>query len=558
MACGKHGVMLELMAQYAYDPSSPNRIYFSIGSAVTAIALVLAFNQLIRPITKFRLATGFFSLTIAYVLFIIAILLVFVAAILPFIPGKAPPLIGYPVFWEVVAGILFIFTAFIFLLRINRKAKFNKRNYKRYFDFCTSIIARGNERDLRELADEIFDSINEIIKSCKKFDSWDAHFARKDGMKYEISEYTRYALTLLDIWSDEKFCQLIVCHVPGTAVKIFSQIGEQKLYDSGGYSLINQLIRQASSNRNSILYREEDFYGLGHLKTFTNVVFGNYDLVESHFRPLQAWSYWSDEKAQPWQIEKYAKVLNVSTQANITSGWGRGHPSALYCGFGALAGIAMSQSIKLDKLSDDDVYDSLALQNLNKIEFGLKETIKIIVKHENDIPIHEVNEESYDEFRDFSVYGAIASGIFKFYEGLSIVRSHDGAIRMMAVGLWLDVYPVSKSQESKAIIETQKRLNIHLFKKVEENLEHFWYPALTRLLINLIVLEVLEPDAEKRGEVLFKNRFFGLLRKHYEKAVSKDPEKAKDMLPKNVQYDGEKGQLIKTHSPGSMSILDLR
>lgn len=483
---------------------------------------------------------------------------VFIAAILPFIPGKALPFLGYPVFWEVSAGVLFGFTAFAFLWRINKRAKFNSKNYKRYFNFCTSLIAGGNERDLRELADEIFNSVEDAIKACKKYNSLDAHFAKKKDKKYEISEYTRYALTLLDIWSDATFCRLMVCNVPGTAVEIFHQINEQQLYNSGGYSLVNQLVRQASINESSILYREEDFYGLGHFKTFTKIVFGNYELIESQFRPLQAWSHWRDENVQPWNVEKYAKVLNIATEANITSGWGRGHPSGLFSGFKELEGIAMSQSIKLDKLSDNEVYDSLAFRNLQKIEWGLKEAVRMLVKHEKDIPDEEVREDSYDEFRDFSVYGAAACGIFDFYEKLSMARSKDEAVRMVAISLWMDVYPVSKSLESKAHIELQKRLNIHLFKKVLQNLENLWYPAVTRLLINLIGFDKPKPDTEKRGEIMFRKQFFALLQKHYEKAFRIDSEKAKDMLPENVRYDGEKGQLIKTHLSGAMSILDLR
>ena len=39
-------MMWELIGQSSYDPASPNRIYFSIGSAVMAVTLILAFNQL--------------------------------------------------------------------------------------------------------------------------------------------------------------------------------------------------------------------------------------------------------------------------------------------------------------------------------------------------------------------------------------------------------------------------------------------------------------------------------------------------------------------------------
>jgi len=79
-------MMWEFIGQSSYDPASPNRIYFSIGSAIATIALLLAFSQLISPIVKFRLSMSVFKPLVACVLFFIAILFVFVAAILPFIP----------------------------------------------------------------------------------------------------------------------------------------------------------------------------------------------------------------------------------------------------------------------------------------------------------------------------------------------------------------------------------------------------------------------------------------------------------------------------------------
>ena len=551
-------MIYELIGQSSYDPASPNRIYFSIGSAIAAIALFLAFTQLIRPIVKFRLATGIFRQNVAYVLFLIAIVFVFVAAILPFIPRPALPLLGYPVFWEIAAGILFATGSIGLLWKINRRAKFNSRNYKHFLKWCTSLIAKGNEYDLRELADEIFDSIKTIVKACKKYDSNNAHFAKKDGKQYEISEYTEYALTLLDIWSDEKFCQLMICYVPRTANEIFSQITKQRLYYSGGHALVGQLVRQAFINKTSILYREEDYFGLGHFKIFTNTVFGNCELIESNLNPLRAWGLLKCENLEPWKIEKYCEVLNVATQAHIVSGWHRGYRIGLAGGFDNLtgmAGIVWSQAYELDSLPDEHISKYLPWKNLHAIVFGLEEAVDILQKHEVNIPEYKLNEANYDKFRDDSIYGVIAYAIFNFFQNLSVSRSKDETVRMLAVSLWLKVYPVSKGMESKAIVEIQKRLNIYLFKKFEENLKELHYPALTRLWINLIGLQ---KDTEDCGAKFVKEKLFELLRSYYEKAVKADAKKAKDMLPDKVRHDKKKGQLIQKYPSGSTSVLDLR
>jgi hypothetical protein len=535
---------LEFLKQFPYDPDSPNRIYFSIGEAIAAIVIFLAFTQFTRPIVRFRLATGFFKQTTAYILFLIAILLVFLAAILPFIPGKPKPVWGYPVLWEVIAGLLFSFGTLFFLWRISRRAKLNRYNYKNYLQGCLSLIARGNESDLSELAEEISYSIKEVVKTCKKFNRDKRYFAKQEGKQYEISEFTRYALTLLDTWSDEKFCQIIVCHVPQTAIKFFHEVNEQELYNSGGYAFVNQLVRQAFTNKSSMLHREDEFYGLGHFKTFTKSLFGNYALIESHFRPLQAWDYWREENLEPWKISKYAKTLCIALEAYFRdSNSFYNYPAAIFSAFDTFKGIAMSQSIKLDKLPSEE-YESPSFKNLREVQHGLHEALKLLIKHERDLPQYELSKEKYDKFKDFSIYGILAGAIFDYLENLSMARTQDETVRMLAIELWLDVYPVSRGLESKAIIEVQHRLNLHLLKIVEENLTRFFYPAITRLLINIMGLYKEAEGTEERGEILLRNKFFALLRKYFENASKQNPQKARDLLPKDVRYDKDTGQLI--------------
>jgi hypothetical protein len=551
---------LEFLGNCSYDPSSPSRVYFSIGQAVSVLALFLAFTQLLRPILRFRLATGIFRQKTAYTLFTVAIFSIFIAAALPFIPGPALPLLGYPIFWEFLAGLLFVFGALGFLWSINRSAKYSRKNYKTFFDYCTSLIAKGNDNDLRELSEEIFDSIKNVISACSKYDRYKAMSEKERNEKYEVSEYTEYALSLLDIWSDAKLCEIMVCNVPATVIELFRQIDEQHFYNSGGYSLVKQIIHQAYFNKSSILHREEDYEGLGHFKTFTTTVFGNHSLIESNFRPLQAWTYWKEEDVKEWHVEKYCKTLQVALKSYFaSSGWGHGFPSAIYSAFSVIKGIVMSESIKLDKTPDSDVYESPYFRKLSIIERGLQKFVKIVIENAHKLPEYKFVEENYNHFHDHSIYGILANAIFEYYEHLAMARSQDEATRMLAINIWLDVYPVSKGLESKPIEEVQKRLNLLLSKKVEENLTNQYYPAVTRLLLNIVGLFESKENVEEYGAITFKNKLFSLIQMHFENAFNNNSKKALDMIPANTKYVETEGKLVQVvRIDGEARILNLR
>jgi Ca2+/Na+ antiporter len=549
-------MFLEIISS-SYNPASPDRIYFSIGSVIATLALILAFAQLLRPITQFRISTGRFGKKTAMILFLLAILFVFLAAILPFIHGESIWFLGYPIFWEILAGLFFLMAFSLIFWKIYRPIKFSKSNYKIYQEKCITFIARGHEDDLRELADEIFHSIKEIIKACKRYDHSKARREKEKGNKYEISEHTRFALGLLGIWSDEKFCRIIVCHTPQTAIEIFSQIKKQNLYHSGGHALVKQLINQAFLNHSSILYREVEYYGLGLLKEFTNEAFGDSIFVESQFRPLDAWSPWFDENLEPWKTKKLEEVIYIATEANIKSNWG-GNNTGLYCGLKALNGIASKQAMVLEKLSVDEDYNSYAYKNFYEIEHGFIKILKVIKENEDKIYDCEIDEKNYDTFKDYSLYGVFSEAIFNFLKELSTIHSHDELVRMTAISLWMDIYPLPDEWETKSIKAIQKRLNIHLLKKVRENLEELYYPALTRLLLNIIGVQKPSLKTESKGRVKFETEFFKLIKELYESAYKKDVKKAKDMLPDKVKYNKTKGQLIYTYTGGSKGIFDLR
>ena len=123
---------VSFLGNCSYDPSSPASTYFSLGELVAAIALLLAFIQLARTKTKFRLVAKNLPNKFIYSIIISSIISVFIATLLPIIPGKPVPLLGYPIFWEVLAAAIIITLSAYMLKSTLEKSAFGKNNSASY------------------------------------------------------------------------------------------------------------------------------------------------------------------------------------------------------------------------------------------------------------------------------------------------------------------------------------------------------------------------------------------------------------------------------------------
>jgi len=169
---------LEFLGECSYNPSDPIS-YFTLGNLVSVIAILLAISQLTKPIIEFRIRSNNLNLKTLNCLVLIAIISIFIATLLPFIPGKAMPLLGYPVFWEFLSAVLFVVLAIYVISTITKPAQFTKKNANQFLNATVLYIAKGGEERLNELAKEILPSISSIIQEANNFDVYEAITAKK-------------------------------------------------------------------------------------------------------------------------------------------------------------------------------------------------------------------------------------------------------------------------------------------------------------------------------------------------------------------------------------------
>lgn len=534
---------LQILGNCDYDPANP-RVYFNIGQLVSVLALFLAFSQLItKPIVIFRFKAGRINKVIIFLMFGVAILFVFVAMILPFVPGQAPPLIGYPVFWEFLAGALFVILSAILIYKSFHKPVFNRRNSEAFLLASGVIIARGNDDDLRELADEIRDSIKPLFEECRLYYDGDAKISKARGTEYSVRQSTKIAFEILDLWSDKILCKNIACKSPGTAIEIIHQLKINYYYNSGGYALSQQMIHQALTNPDSILMREEKYSGLGFYNQFRYAVFGNWQFVNSRYRPLEAWNSYYKSTVTDWQVAKYCDCFETAFEAYFVEQKYL-DTASLSVGLDHLTTIVQTQAWHIRHIEKQDLDNSVEIKIIGAVAYGLGKIIDIVGKHQGKIPEYTFQEEGYVQSRDKSIYGVIAFGIYEYYEKLAMALRHDDAMRFYAITIWLKVFKIGVVR-SKIEIEVGGRLILHLKNKVGENLdsEVRFYPAITRLLITLFGILESEKKEDMNIEQKFRAEFIQCLKQDYPKIALKDPEFAADLLPEEVLYDSVNNEL---------------
>jgi hypothetical protein len=508
-----------------YDPSKTLDSYFSIGELVAVIALLLAFMQLRTPATIFRLKARGLPNKRIYMLMGFVVFAVFFAALLPFIPGKAMPIVGYPVFWEISSAMLFIGGISYLIFSIAHTPVFIKYTSKYYLEACEEIITKANEEELKALSCEITKSI-------------DATFIAASG---KVGIHSENAQNMLRLWSDKLFCRAVVTQSRPTLLKIFGSAPKHN-DSTHGVDFVHELIGQSFFHNDSLLMREENTEILEQEKReeskekrpVLHSLFGSMWFLDSAYSPLRV-AIQTGRNATQAQVKKYNSALFYSYETYFNDKEKNHESYTLYDATTELGGLTFKQIYNTGQLKEDEFRRSPEYSILREISNGFEDIICLTIKNEKNIVHVDFNEDEYGKHPDRTVYSAIANGLYKYYTHLLWYTGHDAAIRSLAIDPWIKIFSVESSKKSLVQIEIGKRLIVLLKENIDTNLTERGYPAITRLLISIMGIwdETLDPN---NIQSVFRDYFLKELVDKFRKLYSEDPKFAEDMLPEGVSY----------------------
>lgn len=515
---------------------------FTIGEAVAVVALFLAFYQLSTPLTRMRLRTRWIPEKYLFVIFRSGLYFVFLAAALRLINGQRRiPVIHHPIFWEIIAGIVLVVSGLALIRFAYTPAQLSRRTAREFLGWNQTIIATGGDDDLRQLGHEIRMSLNTVAMECAKWSRrMQAAEVRKTEDKTEVleaREFTKVCYSLLDTWSDARFCNTIVCRCPGTEIDIFKTLSQHHAVNSA-YALGSELVHQAVSDHQSILHREGGFSGLGRHKLFLNAVFGDITILRSSFNPLGGWHIYRDKDISTEKIERWGDALNIALDAIIQQRdtWGSAH--AIREGLDTLNNACTSVLADRERKQLTSVDDRLTvIYGIGRVFGNVIEKIS-----ESKIELEEnITADTYDQLKDRSLHGDVAHELFDFFGHVATIDDWS-VLHGATIHAWMTLFPHKDENVSKDLRALQIRMVHHIKEKLQDNLnlDVRYYPAITKLLITMYWLH--EPQREACSELEYELalHFHNELKSKFVTLWMKNAEFASDLLPSDVEFDAER------------------
>lgn len=167
---------------------------FNLETAVSSLAVIVAIYALFLE-RRFRVRIGIKNSQLKNLIFLVLIVLelTFVAATLPYISGTPRPLVGYPIFWEILAFLLLIVTIFQsynLLKPIKKLSKSQVKNLVKSAPYDT-ISYHGSVDLLAKEADYFWtDFLEKSIKNNSLRKILTENFTNEDFLKVAVkSQY---------------------------------------------------------------------------------------------------------------------------------------------------------------------------------------------------------------------------------------------------------------------------------------------------------------------------------------------------------------------------------
>ncbi|MGF6774893.1 hypothetical protein [Paraburkholderia sp. GAS334] len=543
---------IKALGRCQYNPLKPNNAYLTLGDALAALGLVIAFLQLGTPTVRLRNRIRAQMIKLAFALFLLVFAFTGYAALIPSLyslPPSSP--LGYPVVWELAGALSGLIAFVIVAYSYFWPTKFSRRNAQGFAQAGMYTLAAGDTDALRALSVEIASNAGRLVQAASVG-------LMKLHQKKPLLEHEKVAYQLLQMLSDRRFCRVVVESSPGTLVAIVEELKGRHADRDVAKSLLRELSASAVLSDNSFLEKEEKYAGLGHYGMYTRAIYGDYHFSGNRFELFDGWKSYRTEDVTGGSTERYCRAFKSMLEGYFEYKDFYNYPSALVHAFKNLVEVFRTQMWELQGVPDDSAYRTQAYKIASVIADTYGEAHDLIVKNQAALPTDYGDEDKkHPTLGDISIYAVYAKAFFELVEGAAVDRGHDEALRLMLLDIFERVAG-TLGNGGPAAGEINRRVKALLVEKLKRNMVDGYYPFVSRPLCYLVgVWDASEvPDDDTR--INFMTRaFHGALREYFWSAYLVDSEKAQELVADYVAFDSDTGELVQTNRYGHASKLKL-
>lgn len=536
---------LHWLAECVYNPKAPSTAYFTVGDGVAALSLLLLIPQFVKPLYEFRLSIRRISRSWLYVVATASFVTIVIAALIPQLPFAGMTLIGWPIFWELLAGLGFFLCYSVLALSYLLPAKVTERSAELFAREAARFLAHASTADHVDFAGELQENIKRLMRLAQSVDfkkaSENAFYAFAKRRQLHAAGY---ADNLLSILADPAFCRSLVERCPWNVAEILDSVSESNVRSLRNCkALIHQLASQALLSNDSIFKRETDYVGFGRAPVLSQALFGNWR-INREILPFQGLRYGDVELSEPY-VERVNFAAKISLENLFQSGdeW---HATNIY------NLVRHYEGIFLDARAKKAEAESWRLSR--EIGSGVKDLIAETREYlaslapDDRKAFYAVSDGK--AWRDSQVIDAIAKLTIEYWNSISNdFRGYGDPNWFSALDTWNACFD-RWGERPSGMDPLQQRVALLMREKVDANMDGF-YPALTRLCLSM-----LGPYDEKGNKN--PDSAIGLIRRDFYSRVKKLPQFARehpnqvsDYLPPNVSLNAETETLTHTYSSGT-------
>lgn len=542
---------LQLLGECTYKPAAPFGVYFSLGEAISALALTVAVQQLLKPVLHLRLAARSLTINHLYAALFLGAAAVLVSAILPHVPPLHDGPWGFPVVWEAVGALIFAAVYAVVIWVISRPAVATPRNMVAFCRASARLLSSASDADRTDYVRDLAASAVPLIEAAAFIERHSERItAFWEFIHRKKIEQGSIAWELLRLLADPHFCRVAVRQTPWSVAGIMQEIDARNLHAEAAAQFVKEIAFQAVFDDESMMIREASYTGFGTAPLLTDSIFRSQHIITT-LDPFD-WLFSADRRFSVSTLNRFCKAFEAATETLI-EGRTFHRVQAMYSCHRTFETIARFCN-DLQRRKSDDYTVALAAAQCFQTAAALARRAE-----------RECTPGTYAQMfrtaagRDYaiSMFGVLVDDT---YEGLEGVANHfaglDDLFWSMGHNLVRTVYG-RFGGETAGMTPLQQRLSMKILRKVRDNMNGY-YPAITRVMLAMIGPYNAPPDQTTRSSFnILRDAFYAEL-KSLRVLAARSPEKVLDYLPPNVTYDVTRDVLVHTYSGGSTTETDLR